>query len=1294
MNMRTSSALVRNASMCALSVALAAPAFGALTGVTCRIVDYGADMGDGYYRGQSGTSQTNVQFDVDGDGIASDDSIGFWAFSLTNPLNPPGLEYDVEAPSARFYGGMTIMYSNRTGAAFTEGMLNKNHELRDDCNFMCAPATPLPAWRAYGLWVWLKEDFMNGGNSNPVSFDASSLIVPHISRYYSAVTDGRWVVRDGAQFYISKMTFEQYSTNIGRSVGTHTSYILNPTQTDWAPYNPSEPCWIVFDAATATFQPHTFSDVTAVGFYVGRHRLFSTALELKWHSFECYATVSRPEAPSYHQRMASVPAGGGVPAFYLGATEVPYSLWKRVWKQFTSNQRPMDLRAPGYTFDKDGDMGSMDFASLRHNAQEPATDMTWYDAVAWCNAFSELEGLKPCYYTDAGLTNILRKVKEREYITLFGQTPIVYVDWSANGFRLPVPAEWAAAFLAGQTGQTGQTSQTCVVGSTPTNALGFSEMLGNVWEYTWDTGTNFFDPALHTNHLVLGGSFVQSNAPAFAHNAWGEIPWEGHYAIGLRVARSTGSAPPLQAPAPGVPAWTFAKGQRLAPTNALPVISFTNQMVYLRGTNIYTLRISETDTYVEVNNHAYNRSDEARVTVSPFYLSRNEITFAQWNTVLQWAQNQGNRYDFDYDGDLGSMDYRTDEFDHGPDEPVTGIGWYDAALWCNALSEMEGRTPCYYLDEARTQVYRRAHPWRVATVSSTSGYATDTCRTTNLYVHWDANGYRLPTHAEWQIAYRAGNETVAGAASYPWGSNPALGTNSSWLAANAGGTTHPVGQKGTNALGIADLAGNVSEWSWDWPGVEYYRPHNPKGDAVDARLGQLPLFGITYNGGNFGGSARVFEAYYQDHQSVARSFLGFRVARCDAGVHPANDVFITNIVLNFNTADYDPLQGRIFRGNLKRTGVLDTLPFIQPFTNVTGAKWVFNTGSNVMASPVVVDGVVYVGSDNGRVYALDAQAGTARWTFVTSPLKPVRSGACVANGVVYITADNVLFAIDAAAGTQRWKYTRGSAYALDNSPALAYGTVFCGFEKWSGTAAISGIDALSGKEVWRFRAMDYPNNGPQGPAIDETTLYTAGDDNVNFAADLHSELLKYRGGGHHCYACIAVDTANVYYIAQATLRAVDKNTSLTKWMFSGIVSGDQNPRSSPAIAGGTVFIGMQDTWFYAINANNGQLLWKYKTGGEIWSSPIVAGNAVFVGSQDGWVYAFDVNGSGTSVTPIWRYQTGGPIKSSPWIENGVVFIGSDDGNVYAINSPVPEPAMAATLACLATLTLFRSQAGK
>jgi outer membrane protein assembly factor BamB len=218
--------------------------------------------------------------------------------------------------------------------------------------------------------------------------------------------------------------------------------------------------------------------------------------------------------------------------------------------------------------------------------------------------------------------------------------------------------------------------------------------------------------------------------------------------------------------------------------------------------------------------------------------------------------------------------------------------------------------------------------------------------------------------------------------------------------------------------------------------------------------------------------------------------------------------------------------------------------------------------------------------------------------------------------------------------------------------------------------------------------MDYPNNGPQGPAIDGAMLYTAGDDNVLFAGDLRTELLAWRGGGHHCYACVAVDSNTLYYMAQATLRAVNKETGASKWQYNGTITGDQYPRSSPAVHDGIACVGHQDSWVYAVNAGNGALKWKYKTGDEIWSSPTIAGDMVFIGSHDGGLYALDLYGSGTIAAPLWRYQTGGAIKSTPWVEHGVVFVGSDDGNVYAVYSNVPEPG-GSTLAAALTILARR-----
>ncbi len=105
--------------------------------------------------------------------------------------------------------------------------------------------------------------------------------------------------------------------------------------------------------------------------------------------------------------------------------------------------------------------------------------------------------------------------------------------------------------------------------------------------------------------------------------------------------------------------------------------------------------------------------------------------------------------------------------------------------------------------------------------------------------------------------------------------------------------------------------------------------------------------------------------------------------------------------------------------------------------------------------------------------------------------------------------------------------------------------------------------------------------------------------------------------------------------------------------------------SSPAISGGTVYVGSADDYLYAINATTGALVWKFKTGNSIIdSSPAVVNGTVYFGSTDDYLYAVNA----TTGAQIWKFKTGGAINSSPAVVNGTVYIGSTDDSVYAVNA--------------------------
>jgi formylglycine-generating enzyme required for sulfatase activity len=862
------------------------------------VVDYGHDWGVGFYR--SIPTQSLGAVDVNGDGVVMNESARGWPFSMETPLSPPENTYDSQLPTARFYGGVYVGTSERAVPSGptppSEGHINQNHELRDDWNLMALPSSSLQPelerYEASGLWLWKREDFLNGADAYPVSFASDNdYIAVFVSRYWGGVDWGRWIIQDNGLFFASEPTFAGRTARIDYSDAdpeyndaatnpvVRKSHIIHPTRVRWAPYDPAKgaPRAMFFDwQDSPDYQYREFDAVEAVGFLVQRELSHgaraSNALTLiepiavKWNAVQVRATVARPETGSHLLDMAPVGGAEGAPNLWAARTEVRYQDWLRVFRWAVTNQRAsrfsdgIDRHIRGYHFVRDGAIGSAE-ASLasEHSSDEPVTTITWYDAVAWCNALSEMEGYRPAYYSDAELSVPFRKILRRNVAEAVDDRYPVHWDEQADGFRLPTRAEWEAlaADAAAHSDQAwmaeNSAGKTHAVGQRNANSFGLFDMIGNVAEYIWDIDSTVFNPADHGAHAVMGGSFRHpQDENTTTLSPFGHRPWNGCYAIGFRPVRNGPVAGQLPSPGAVFPVRVIDPELEIG-TSAQPL-----DVADLRGQVRALMPMRRVEGSGSL---AAGSTNTSLVATDPYALdvAAVELPYALWIRVKQWAE-QNLSYRFNYSGDMGSARQNV-HMSRSPLEPVTEVSWFDAVIWCNALSELMGLEPVYR--DRDGNIERTASQFRL-TMFDTYGYPNvgphypydlhgrderDTSMDYDLMPHPELSGYRLPTRHEAVIygntAYEASHALNRTSPNY------------GWFISNARGKAMPVGTRLANIHGIHDALGNVQEWTYGGSG----------------------LFGQYRYGNDFGWSNMGYPHTMnrQDHVSSARPYLGFRV---------------------------------------------------------------------------------------------------------------------------------------------------------------------------------------------------------------------------------------------------------------------------------------------------------------------------------------------------------------------------------------------------------------------------------
>ncbi|HZY37780.1 MAG TPA: PQQ-binding-like beta-propeller repeat protein [Mucilaginibacter sp.] len=393
--------------------------------------------------------------------------------------------------------------------------------------------------------------------------------------------------------------------------------------------------------------------------------------------------------------------------------------------------------------------------------------------------------------------------------------------------------------------------------------------------------------------------------------------------------------------------------------------------------------------------------------------------------------------------------------------------------------------------------------------------------------------------------------------------------------------------------------------------------------------------------------------------------------------------------------------------------------------------WKFRSNGKIFSSPAVWNGMVYIGSEDHYLYAIDSKSGKSVWKFKTGGA--VDSSPAVYENVIYFGSfDGYFYALNARTGSLLWRFKTGGEkligykglwgmtpkdlYMEDqydfylSSPVLNFNdrnlTVYFG----SSDGNLYALDARAGKKKWAFRAKGIIHSSP---ALYNGVVYFGSFDTYLYALDAASGRLnwKFKTGDqpvlHQMEGIQASPTCykgSVYFgCRDAHFYSLDANTGKLKWKVS---TDGSWVLTTAAFKDGTLYISTSDSYlFMALDAKTGKEKFRFKANGYIYSSAAISGNTAYFGDFSGKLFALnllsgkpistfatperihnsrqllnkdnidfiylikskDTMAYATSVAVMDELYKLGPIVSSPAISDGVIYFGSADGYVYAID---------------------------
>ncbi len=346
------------------------------------------------------------------------------------------------------------------------------------------------------------------------------------------------------------------------------------------------------------------------------------------------------------------------------------------------------------------------------------------------------------------------------------------------------------------------------------------------------------------------------------------------------------------------------------------------------------------------------------------------------------------------------------------------------------------------------------------------------------------------------------------------------------------------------------------------------------------------------------------------------------------------------------------------------------------------------------SGPTFVNGMVYVGSTEGKILAVNASArgkgldfpsaADGEWVYST----PVSSGSWMScaqstsgvtiygtpvvvpdENLVYIGAYNgKVYALDMGTGVERWEYPKGEGNigAVVGSPVVSDGSLYVS----SSDGRIYSLNLTYGDKKWQSVVLG--DKLWSTPAFGNGVIYVSTFDGYIYGLpatgvfsqeDVEASWSYYAESGF--VSSPVVYNGTVFCSFGNNLYAVREGSNSTAWNFSG----GKWFWAPPLVRGGVVYAGCLDNYIYAIDSQTGAEIWSYDTGSRIVSAPVLAGDYLVVVSEDGDLFVFDLASppDGESVQPVKVVPVTGDIQSPLCFHNGVIYLRSQDNYLQAID---------------------------